>query len=195
MSRDFGFAPNPFFGVCSLATCKPRIRCAAKVGDWIVGTGSKVRGRQDNLVYVMRVTDSYTYNEYWNHPRFRRKRPNLQGSLKQAFGDNIYYKMDNGEWHQLDSHHSYEGGALNPHNITNDTQCDRVLIGAEYVYWGGTGPTIPQRFRNYRGYDICAGRNHKSKFPPDLVENFVTWFLNLDTLGYKGDPLDWPVTT
>src|SRR5712671_5339411 len=26
VARDFGFAPNPFFGVCTLATCKPDIR-------------------------------------------------------------------------------------------------------------------------------------------------------------------------
>ena len=70
VARDFGFAPNPFYGICSLATCKPRIRCAANVGDWIVGTGSKKRGRQNFFVYVMRVTDSYTYNEYWNHLGF-----------------------------------------------------------------------------------------------------------------------------
>ena len=33
---DGGFAPNPFFGYCTLATCKPRIRKGALVGDWIV---------------------------------------------------------------------------------------------------------------------------------------------------------------
>ena len=194
VARDFGFAPNPFFGVCSLATCKPRIRCTASIGDWIVGTGSKKRGRQNFFVYIMRLTESHTYNEYWGHPRFLRKRPNLQGSLKQAYGDNIYYKRDDNEWHQLDSHHSYDGGALNPHNIANDTQCDRVLIGAEYAYWGGTGPAIPEHFRNCAGYDICAGRNHKSTFPPNFVESFVTWFRSLNTLGYMGDPLDWPET-
>ncbi|WP_225761747.1 hypothetical protein [Acinetobacter sp. Marseille-P8610] len=26
VSRDFGFAPNPFFNFCTLATCKPKIR-------------------------------------------------------------------------------------------------------------------------------------------------------------------------
>ena len=41
VARDYGFAPNPFFGVCTLATCKPKIRSAAKLGDWVMGTGSK----------------------------------------------------------------------------------------------------------------------------------------------------------
>ena len=39
VDRDFGFAPNPFHGFCTLATCKPRTRRVAKVGDWIVGMG------------------------------------------------------------------------------------------------------------------------------------------------------------
>lgn len=33
---DSGFAPNPFYGYCTLATCKPDIRRAAEVGDWLV---------------------------------------------------------------------------------------------------------------------------------------------------------------
>ncbi len=38
---DDGVAPNPFFGFCTLAVCKPVIRRKAQVGDWIIGTGSK----------------------------------------------------------------------------------------------------------------------------------------------------------
>ena len=136
VARDYGFAPNPFFGVCTLATCKPRIRSTAAIGDWVIGTGSKKRGRQAFLVYVMQVTEAITFNGYWDDPRFRRKRPNLGGSLKHAFGDNIYLKDDNNKWRQLDSHHSYQGGVPNPYNIQNDTQVDRVLIGTEYAYWG-----------------------------------------------------------
>ena len=36
--RDYGFAPNPYFGYCTLATCKPVIRRCAGVGDWIAWT-------------------------------------------------------------------------------------------------------------------------------------------------------------
>lgn len=41
ITRDYGFAPNPFWNVCSLATCKPQIRQHASVGDWIAGFGGK----------------------------------------------------------------------------------------------------------------------------------------------------------
>ena len=64
VARDYGFAPNPFYRVCTLATCKPIIRKAAAIGDWVVGTGSKERDRQAFLVYAMRVTEAMTFNEY-----------------------------------------------------------------------------------------------------------------------------------
>src|SRR6266446_9096276 len=90
VARDYGFAPNPFFGVCTLATCKPRIRSVAQIGDWVIGTGSKTRKREKHLVCAMRVTGAMTFNQYWSDPRFQAKQPNLRGSKKQAFGDNIY---------------------------------------------------------------------------------------------------------
>ena len=192
VSRDYGFAPNPFYGICTLATCKPRIRRTASVGDWVVGTGSQKRDRQGFLVYVMLVSEVMTFNEYWTDPRFSRKRPNLKGSVKQAFGDNIYFKNEDGRWHQQDSHHSYRGGKWNQHNIQRDTSADRVLIGEEYVYWGRESPKIPKRFRDYKGGDICkTGPGHKCTFPAGLVEEFIQWFCSLDVHGYQGEPLDW----
>ena len=114
VARDYGFAPNPFNSYCTLATCKPKIREAANIGDWVLGTGSKTRGRADHVVFAMRVTETLTFNEYWADPRFRTKRPNLRGSKKQAFGDNIYHRdSDSEQWIQEDSHHSYSDGTMN----------------------------------------------------------------------------------
>ena len=70
VSRDYGFAPNPFYGTCTLATCKPEIRRTARAGDWIIGTGSKMQGREDHLVYVMKVAEKRTFSEYWADDRF-----------------------------------------------------------------------------------------------------------------------------
>lgn len=194
VARDYGFAPNPFYGVCTLATCKPNIRRAASVGDWVVGTGSSSQSKRGFLVYVMHVTEAMTFNQYWGDSRFHNKRPNLSGSKKQAFGDNIYYKDDVSNWHQQDSHHSYQGGKPNMHNIQNDTQIDRILLSNEYAYWGGSGPEIPDRFRNFNEVDICAIRNHKNRFEEVLVREFVEWFRSLDVSGYLGAPLDWSKT-
>src|SRR5439155_9266230 len=117
-----------------------------------------------------------TFNSYWNDPRFQRKKPNLRGSKKQAFGDNIYVKNPaTGEWHQEDSHHSHADGSVNRANIATDTQADRILVSDDYVYWGGSGPEIPPRFLNYgpNNVSICVVRNHKNNFPPGLVQDLV----------------------
>ena len=191
VARDYGFAPNPFFGICTLATCKPKIRETASHGDWIIGTGSKVRGRQGHLVFAMRVSETFTFNDYWFDERFLNKRPNLQGSLKQAFGDNIYFQDENGCWNQRNSHHSYENGVPNIHNIERDTQANRVLAGVDFVYWGGSGPQIDPAFRDYKDYDVCAGHGHRCRFPVSLVQDFIEWLHSLDQHGYIGEPLDW----
>ena len=192
VARDYGFAPNPFLRVCTLATCKPKIRATASIGDWVIGTGSSRNGRQGYLVFAMRVTETMTFNEYWKDERFQRKKPNMMGSTKQAFGDNIYFRDDAGHWQQQDSHHSYADGSSNPHNIRNDTKADRVLCSTDYAYWGRSGPKIPLQFRNYCGYDICcATQGHKCRFPNDLVTGFVAWFRSLKENGYLDAPLEW----
>ena len=132
-----------------------------------------------------------TFNAYWRDARFRCKRPNLRGSAKHAFGDNVYFRDEQGSWHQQDSHHSHRDGSPNPYNIRHDTKVNRVLIGSDYAYWGGSGPEIPKQFRDYGGVDICAGHGHKSRFSRELVDEFVAWFSSLNVEGYRGDPLEW----
>jgi hypothetical protein len=98
---DVGFAPNPFYGICTLATCKPGIRETAALDDLIVGTGSAATKRAGYLVYIMRVTEVTEFDTYWADPKFFRKKPMMQGSKKQAFGDNIYHRRSgSGPWLQ-----------------------------------------------------------------------------------------------
>ena len=193
VARDYGFAPNPFGGYCTLATCKPDIRRSAQVGDWVVGTGSAGRNRKGYLVYTMKVAEVMTFDAYWTDPRFQHKKPNLHSSKKIAFGDNIYHRAHGG-WSQLDSHHSWPDGTPNDRNIRNDTQADRVLVSTEYAYWGGSGPKIPQDLRNFHGHDICIGRGYKRHFPADMVAEFVAWFSSLHAQGCLGRPIDWTRT-
>ena len=64
VARDYGFAPNPFFGVCTLATCKPNVRRIARPGDWVVGTGSAAHNREGYLVFAMKVAEALTFDQY-----------------------------------------------------------------------------------------------------------------------------------
>lgn len=189
VARDYGFAPNPFFGYCTLSACKPKIRGFAKVGDYVVGTGAG--DRAGYLVYMMRISEILSFDEYWNDARFQNKKPNLHGSRKQAFGDNIYHSVGR-EWSQSDSHHSYENGIPNYKNIETDTQADSVLISKDFLYWGGNGPQIPHYFRDYKGADICKkGQGHKKNFPEPLVVEFIEWVNSFNSRGFLGRPRNW----
>jgi len=138
----------------------------------------------------MLVRETLTFNQYWCDPRFRSKKPNLQGSKKQAFGDNIYFKdPKTNEWHQENSHHSLADGSPNCANIEHDTTADRVLISDDFVYWGGSGPAIPPSLCD----ELCkSGPGHKSKcFSEEFKANVVAWLRSQDAWGYVAPPCDW----
>jgi hypothetical protein len=192
VARDFGFAPNPFFKFCTLATCKPKIREHASVGDWVIGTGAKVRYKYSGrLIYAMQVSEILNFDTYWNDQRFLQKRPNLTGSLAVLYGDNIYHHVGT-HWVQADSHHSLEKGHRNEANLKRDTSVDRLLVACKFVYWGGLAPIIPKLFRAFgkKNEDICAGRGHRV-FKNDLPEAFETWLAEENNWGVQGEPLEF----
>lgn len=141
----------------------------------------------------MKVSETMTYDEYFEDPRFQCKKPNLRGSLKQAYGDNIYHRTSNRRtWFQTNSHHSLPNGCPNPLNVNHDTQTNRVLIASDFYYWGSSGPKIPRTFRAYNGYDICCvGQGHKCNFPVALVNSFIAWIESVGPKGYLGDPAEF----
>lgn len=191
VARDFGFAPNPFHGYCTLATCKPDIRSTADVGDWIMGTGSKKFGLDGHLVFAMKISEKITFDEYWSDERFVVKRPCMNGSLNRAYGDNIYHRdPETFQWLQEDSHHSFEDGTQNLENTNHDTRCENVLVGKSYWYYGGSGPEIPSKFRNPT--DVClSGQGHKYNFPEELRDAVIGWLLDLGQTGYIASPKEF----
>jgi hypothetical protein len=191
MRRDYGFAPNPFYGYCTLATCKPQIRLSACIGDWIIGTGAKDKNNLAGyLIYGMKVDEVMDFDTYWNDHRFLCKRPVLNGSLKQLYGDNIYHRCRN-QWIQANSHHSLENGYPNERNINYDTRINRLLISRKFVYYGSAAIKIPEDFRLYHptGEDICCnGRGHRVK-SNEIAVTFETWLENTNKWGVQGLPL------
>lgn len=70
--HDYGFAPNPFGGFCTLAKCKygrkkRNILELANEGDWIAGTGGadivKSSGR-GKLIFAMKVDEKIPLTQY-----------------------------------------------------------------------------------------------------------------------------------
>lgn len=82
VEHDTGYAPNPYFGLCTLCRCKFRKRPEGKrnivemaeVGDWVVGTGGKSErsAGHGKLVYAMRVDEMPTREKYYR--RFSKRR-------------------------------------------------------------------------------------------------------------------------
>lgn len=142
MARATGFAPNPYFGVLTLATCKADLRQVIRSDDWMAGWTSKSLAKchdnpgEERLVYLARVTRKLTYADYWaQHPE---KRPDLSDKKADArHGDNIYEPSPT------------QPGAFimhaNSHRISEEKQAkdlrgQYVLVCEEFYYFSPASP-------------------------------------------------------
>jgi hypothetical protein len=191
ITRDFGFAPNPFYGVLTLATCKPGIRRGAAVGDLLVGCGSASNGLVGHVIFLARVSGKCNFQHYWDDPRFRLKKPFLGGSTSAGYGDNIYHRADDGQWLQERSHHSFENGGINAANLTRDTSVDQVLWSTDFVYFGRAAILIPAALRNVAGDDLYpSSRDYRNSFSTAMVSAVESWFATLPR-NRQGWPSAW----
>ena len=191
ISRDYGFAPNPFFGICTVACCKPDMRRGAAIGDLIVGCGSSKLKLVGHVIFAMRVAEKLTFQQYWDDSRFRRKRPAYTAGKAHAFGDNIYHKDDAGHWIQENSHHSLIGGGWNALNADRDLGADAVLVATDFVYWGRLAPEIPLELRDCDGDDLYPNvRNLRNHYSDVFKTAALEWFENCPR-GRLGRPISW----
>ena len=195
---DDGAAPNPFFGMCTLAICKPGIRRTAQVGDWIAGLGAKTAQPplHGKLVYAMRVTKIVTMEEYdlmastsWPH---RIPKPGSK-VLYERLGDCIYdyssgeAKLRNGTVHTDDNRPVDLGG-------------ERVLIADEFYYFGSDAipvPPMPLPTGSDLTKIIHQTQGHKSIANDGAFDTFVGWIRSVGAkqgvgqLGWPGRRVDW----
>ena len=187
VADDEGFAPNPFWGYCTLACCKPKIRASVKKGDWIVGIGSSKNVGKDKIIYVMRVDEVLSFEKYSTDKRFKNKIPSY--GLKEERGDNIYFKKGN-RWSLRNPKISYH----DKENIESDIEKGKnVLVSEYYFYFGREAKKIPPKFREIlkRGKDGKPGPGHKSNFKPELIKEFIDWIEKKYKKYKKGDPCDF----
>lgn len=188
VARDYGFAPNPFNGICTLATCKPEIRRIAGPGDWVLGTGSADLKCARHLIYAMKVTEKISFNEYWSNPKYNCKKPVMNGSLKTMYGDNIYY-YNGQQWIQADSHHSLDDGSVNLHNLNRDTKVDAVLISECFFYFGDQYLMIPSELAER----ICKSGPGFRYAENSAAEALIKLIESKYSPGYIGDPIQFKI--
>jgi hypothetical protein len=159
IDHDFGFAPNPFNGFCTLAKCKYRkgkrknIIELAQIGDWIAGTGgqSKLSAGNGKLIYAMRVDEKLTLPEYYQDIRFKGR------------SDNTLDDADKADRFVLISEHYFYFGK-------NAIDIDRIPKKCLDVPFEKKGP------------------NFKSNFNEDFMEDFIGWLEMNYTVGIHGPP-------
>jgi hypothetical protein len=193
VDRDFGFAPNPFHGFCTLATCKPGIRNTAAVGDWAIGMGGARLKATGRCVFAMRISEKITYNEYWLSPMYFDKRPVRNGSCRMMVGDNIYY-LDpvTRKWNQADSHHSNSDGSVNLKNLSTDTKSNKVLISRHFFYFGINAPLLPADMIAEIGFKNGIG--HKVYHSSSCLR-LIDWLSNHSAINtVHGDPYDFEIS-
>jgi hypothetical protein len=191
VEHDYGLAPNPFGGYCTLAVCKGQIRNNKKlaIGDWIIGFGTKALGVPTKLIYAMRVDEIITFDEYWNDIRFAYKKPVINGSLVQMYGDNFYHTV-NGVVMQENSAHSKKDGTENEGHKQKDTEGKNVLISKHFYYFGDACIDIPTELKSIIGNP----RPIKSTAIPEEVKKpFLDWLSLNFQQGINGDPISWVV--
>jgi hypothetical protein len=168
VKHDSGFAPNPFFGYCTLACCKPGIRRKAKKGDWIVGLTPKADGNK--IVYFMEVNEKMSFDKYWRNKRFSKKKPELDCGIKRKNGDNIYEPQGTGGYRQLPSAHSKPkfGNREDPKMKRRDLGGQGVLVSKHFAYFGSEPKTLPKGLKR-----LIVGIGYRCHFKEDIKKRFV----------------------
>jgi hypothetical protein len=183
--HDTGFAPNPFFGYCTLACCKPAIRRKAVNGDWIIGLTPKKD--ENRIVFFMKVDGALGFDEYWRDRRFDKKKPNLEGSFAQQRGDNAYEPISGNGFRQLPSAHS-DGRCPSRENAKRkevDLSGKHVLISKSFAYFGSKPRNLPRDLKC-----LIAARGHRCHFPAEVIAEFLR-FTGTIRFGVYAAPLNW----
>lgn len=179
---DDGAAPNPYWGVCTLAICKPVIRRTAEKGDWIVGTGSKktlTRNDFSNcVIYAMKVTEEpLTMAEYdaWTKEHLPQKIPDvLNKDFAKKVGDSIYDFSE--------SPPRQRKGVHDKGNMPKDLGGKNVLLSKNFYYFGNRPIRLPKHLLAI----VRQGQGHQVDANEPYVSSFLSW---LRGQGFKRNSL------
>ena len=180
---DDGAAPNPFWGTCTLAICKPAIRRKAQIGDWVAGTGSKnspVKDISGRLVYAMKVTGKMTlqqYDEFCKNSLPGKIPKWFTGKFKERMGDCIYDYL-NGEVPTL------RPSVHKELNRNRDLSGKFVLLSEEFYYFGNKPIPLPEELAPI----VKTNQGHKRIESEFLIRSFELWINKFPMNQLKGQP-------
>lgn len=185
---DDGAAPNPFWGVCTLAICKPVIRRKAQLGSWIIGTGSKASKCNDGktynfsgmLVYAMKIDNIKTLSEYDEFclNELPNKIPDLKSkNWKMHLGDAIYD-------YSKGQDPTKRNGKHNEKDKIRDLSGKNVLLSKHFYYFGEHPILLPPQFQVL----VKKNQGHKIIRNKYLISEFEKWLTALGSIGMKSNP-------
>lgn len=190
IAKDYGLAPNPFWGKMTLAVCKPGIRKHATEGDWIIGTGVKNLSRANKayvdfggkLVFAMKVSDVVSMKEYdrictASTTDLKNKIPTQDSDWRRMVGDCIYKYPLNGEIPMM------RPGLHCSDDIERDLSGENVLMSDHFYYFGENAIQIDCRFK-----ELLKHKQGHLKFENEnLTNDFVVW---LTGFGYERNSIN-----
>jgi hypothetical protein len=136
----------------------------------------------------MRVDKIISFDEYWNNPQYKCKRPVVNGSLIQMYGDNFYHTDNRGNVIQEVSAHSRDATTENVIHKKRDVRGSNVLLSNHFYYFGDAAPFIPRNLMNI----CCTSRNYSYKdISEDEIQFFLDWLSEKYEMGVHGDPISW----
>jgi hypothetical protein len=168
VEHDNGYAPNPYFGFCTLCRCKfqesaegrRNIVELAKEGDWVIGTGgaSKRSAGHGKLIYAMLVDEKLTRERYFSDSRFAQKKPMTTSAYEQTRGDNV--------------------------RPCNDFEREQfALVSRHFYYFGTNAIDIPKEFNIEK-----KGPGFRNHFSPADIRRFIEWLERTNKPGKRGEP-------
>ena len=208
LTHDTGFAPNPFWGLLTLATCRPGMRRnrQMKEGDWVAGFTSVELNEDavgaERLIYLMQIAEKITIADYYHDPRFRTKIPNPHADRAiERCGDNIYrplrkHAVEPAHFKQLPNPNHMEGvkacGRRKPASgfHVNDIGGKNVLIASDFIYFGQDAIEIPASLCPYLSKRPPPCGNKISGACAKLFIDFV--FSQAKGKRVIGPPHSWP---
>lgn len=158
VDHDYGYAPNPYDGYCTLAQCmygknSKNITDKAEPGDWVVGTGGvkEVSAGHGKIIYVMRLDEKISLASYYLDPRFKGRSDNLSRDRK------------NKNRNVLISKHFYYFG-------NNAIEISK----------------IPREFLKHPLEK--KGPRYRADFDPRFIKQFTSWLEKNYRIGMHGSP-------